>query len=470
MVATWKGRTMARRRKDEPVNLAEAHELTFGLIDALACPEGKEQAFLRDTKAPGLRVRVTAAGAKSFVFEAKLNRQTMRRTIGDVRSWSIEEARMESNRLRVLRDGKTDPRQLDRDREAAAAAKVTELELQQADDARRALTVAAVWPRYMAEGKPRKKDAWKPRYVADLNKAASLGGEPKKRGTGKTLPGHLAPLMPMALASIDQDIIRDWYATEKKRAPVQAARVVAMFSGFLSWCSTRKEYRGLVNRDCARASELGDVLPATKRRTDAIELDQLPAWFKGTVKLRSRTAAAYLQALVLTGARREEMAGLRWADVDFRWRKLTIADKVDATRVIPLTPYLAWLFVSLPRVKLGKEPSPFVFASTMSKSGRIAEPRAPHADVLTDAGIPHVSIHGLRRTFALLGEAAGAPAGAIAQVMGHRPSAVAEGYKPRSIDALRPYLEGVEAFILDKAGIEFDPAKVMPAGLRVVAA
>ena len=105
----------------------------------------------------------------------------------------------------------------------------------------------------------------------------------------------------------------------------------------------------------------------------------------------------------------------------------------------------------------------------MSKSGRIAEPRAPHAHVLADAGIPHVSIHGLRRTFALLGEAAGAPAGAIAQVMGHRPSAIAEGYKPRSIDALRPYLAQVEAFILDKAGIEFDRAKAAPGGLRVVA-
>ena len=194
----------------------------------------------------------------------------------------------------------------------------------------------------------------------------------------------------------------------------------------------------------------------------------MPAWFKGTDKLRSRTAAAYLQALVLTGARREEMAGLRWADVDFQWRKLTIADKVDATRVIPLTPYLAWLFGSLPRVKVGKESSSFVFASTMSKSGRIAEPRAPHADVLADAGIPHVSIHGLRRTFALLGEAAGAPAGAIAQVMGHRPSAIAEGYKPRSIDALRPYLAQVERFILDKAGIEFDPSKAAARGLRVV--
>lgn len=43
----------------------------------------------------------------------------------------------------------------------------------------------------------------------------------------------------------------------------------------------------------------------------------------------------------ITGARREEMAGLRWADVDFRWGWLTLADKVEAIRVISLTPYLA---------------------------------------------------------------------------------------------------------------------------------
>jgi integrase len=324
----------------------------------------------------------------------------------------------------------------------------------------------------MAEGKPKRRSAWKPRYVADLNKAASMGGEPKKRGKGMTKPGHLAGLMQLPLASIDQDVIREWYAYEAQNAPIQAARAVAMFSGFLGWCATKRDLRELVNRNAARASELGDVLPGVSRRRDALEIDQLPAWFAGTDKLRSRTAAAYLQALVLTGARREELAGLRWADVDFRWKRLTIADKVEATRVIPLTPYMAHLLARLPRAKGkdGKTPNPYVFSSPMSKSGRIAEPRAPHADVLADAGIPHVSIHGLRRTFSLLGEAAGAPAGAIAQVMGHKPSAIAEGYRPRSIDALRPYLAQIERFILDKAGVVFNETNVTPGGLRIMAA
>lgn len=339
------------------------------------------------------------------------------------------------------------------------------------------LTVAEVWPRYMAEGKPKRKAAWKPRYVADLKAAASLGGEPKKRGNGTTKPGHLAALMPLRLASIDQDTIRDWYAKEARTAPIQAARAVAMFSGFLGWCATKKDLRGLVQKDAARASELGDILPGVNKRRDALEIDQLKPWFAGTDKLQSRAARAYLQALVLTGARREELASLRWADVDFQWQKLTIADKVEATRVIPLTPYVAHLIDSLPRhnewvfasvrLKKGRKGAPPEWVQA-SASGRLAEPRAPHADVLADAGIPHVSIHGLRRTFSLLGEAAGAPAGAIAQVMGHKPSAIAEGYRPRSIDALRPFLAQIERFILDKAGIAFDPAAAVPGLRRVV--
>lgn len=454
---------MPRRRKDVGLDLDIRHSLTTGLIEALICPAGKTQAFLRDSESPSLRVRVTAGGARSFVFEGKLNRETIRRTIGDVRVWTIPAARAEANRLRSQLDQGLDPRELDREKLAAREAR-------DAEAASRAITVAEVWPRYMAEGKPKRRAAWKPRYVADLIKAASPGGQPKKRGKGLTKPGHLAALMPLPLASIDQDVIREWYIKEAATARVQAARAVAMFSGFLGWCATKRDLRSLVNVDAARASALGDVLPGVKKRRDSVEIGQLQAWFGGIDKLHNRVAAVYLKALLLTGARRQEMAALTWANIDFHWRKMTIADKVDDTRVIPLTPYVSWMLYGLPRAKRADgSQNPYVFSSSQSKSGHISEPRAPHADVLADAGIPHVSIHGLRRTFSLLGEAAGAPGGAIAQVMGHKPSAVAEGYRPRSVDALRPYLEQIERFILDKAGVAFDDESVAVGGLRVAA-
>lgn len=446
--------------------------LTAPKVAGFTCPADKVQAFMWDATAPGLGLRVTPAGKPAYIFQSRFQDKTLRVTIGRPDAWSIPQAQERARELQRQIDAGRDPREVKAETIAADVAKRT---AEVAD----VLTVAEVWPRYMAEGKPKRKAAWKPRYLADLKAAASLGGEPKKRGKGKTKPGHLAALMPLRLASIDQDTIRDWYAREAKTAPIQAARAVAMFSGFLGWCATKKDLRALVQKDAARASELGDVLPGVNKRRDALEIDQLPGWFAATDKLQSRAAAAYLRALVLTGARREELAGLRWADVDFQWQKLTIADKVETTRVIPLTPYMAhlinglprineWVFASVRRSKARKgAPAEWVKASA---SGHLAEPRAPHANVLADAGIPHVSIHGLRRTFSLLGEAAGAPAGAIAQVMGHKPSAIAEGYRPRSIDALRPYLAQIERFILDKAGIQFDPATATTGGLRLVVA
>ena len=107
-----------------------------------------------------------------------------------------------------------------------------------------------------------------------------------------------------------------------------------------------------------------------------------------------------------------------------------------------------------------------MFASP-GKVGRISDVRSSHTKALKSAAIESLTIRGLRRSFSLLGEAAGAPAGAIAQVMGHKPSATAEGYRPRSVDALKPYLTQIEAHILAAAGVQFI-ADVEPGTQRAV--
>ncbi len=445
---------MARPKKSEAPDLAERVNLTVGAIERLTCPPGKQQAFMRDSEAPGLRVRVTAAGAKSFVYESKLNRQTIRRTIGDVKAWSIEQARTEARRLAVVLDSGQDPRELERQQQAAQAAAKAAATAQ-------ALTVGDVWPLYLENGKPKRRDAWKPRYRADLEAMAAPGGEKKKRGQGVTRPGPLYPLLALPLAAVNEDTLKIWYDREAVAGKHQAARALMMFRGFLRWCAARPEYRNLTDRDAGKAAAIVESLPSNTRRTDALEAAQVPGWWAGVEQLSNCTASVYLRALLLTGARREELAALTWANVDFQWRKLTIADKVESTRTIPLTPYLAQLLATLPRL------GPFVFAST-GKAGRITDARASHAKALQSAAIDGLTIHGLRRSFSLLGEAAGAPAGAIAQVMGHKPSATAEGYRPRSIDALRPFLEQIEAHILALAGVRFD-AQAELGKLRVVA-
>lgn len=444
---------MARPKKTDTPDLTERMSLTAGAIDRLICPAGKQQAFLRDSEAPGLRVRVTAAGAKSFVFESKLNRQTIRRTIGDVKAWGIEQARAEARRLAVAIDGGIDPREVDRQQDAARAA-------EKAAEMAEAITVGTVWPIYLDQGRPKRREAWKPRYRADLVAMASPGGEPKKRGQGVTRPGPLFPLLALPLASIDEDVLKVWFDQEAKAGRHQATRALMMFRGFLRWCSGRPEYRSLTDRDAGRAAAILEDLPTNTRRTDVLESAQMRGWWAEASQLPNRTAGLYLQALLLTGARREELAALTWANVDFQWRKLTLADKVGTTRTIPLTPYLAQLLATLPRV------NDFVFAST-GKTGRIVDVRSSHERVLRSVGIEHLTFHGLRRAYKQRGRSV-VPHGAVDQIQGHRPSGTADGYAILPIDDLRPFAERIEAHILELAGVQFD-ATLQPGKLQAVA-
>lgn len=442
---------------------------TAGRIAGFKCPEAKAQAFLWDATVSGLGLRATPAGKPAYVFQGVYCGKDIRLTIGNPTAWSIDQARAKARELQRLIDEGRDPRDLKRDALAAKVAEISAAAEQAEANRRAALTVGEVWPTYLEQGRPKRRDAWKPGYLADLKSMAAPGGEKKKRGKGLTRPGPLYPLQALPLAQLNEDTLKAWFDREAVAGKHQAARALMMFRGFLRWCAARPEYRSLVDRDAGKAAAIVESLPSNTRRTDALEAAQVPGWWAGVEQLSNRTASVYLRALLLTGSRREELAGLTWSNVDFRWRKLTIADKVDSTRTIPLSPYLAQLLAMLPRGRNDDgTASPYVFASSAGKSGRIADARASHAKALQHANIDGLTIHGLRRSFSLLGESAGAPAGAIAQVMGHRPSATAEGYRPRSVDALRPYLEKIEEHILHLAGVKFDP-KAEPAKLRAVA-
>jgi integrase len=173
-----------------------------------------------------------------------------------------------------------------------------------------------------------------------------------------------------------------------------------------------------------------------------------------------------MQTLLLTGARAGEVMGLRWVDINTQWKGLTIRDKVEGTRVIPLTPYVSQLLHALPRR------NDWVFASSHHGGAQlktIARPNVPLSTIAAVMGIEVLTLHGLRRSFKSLTEWLEIPVGVVAQIMGHKPSATAEKhYTVRPLDLLRVHHEKIEAWILEQAGVTFD-AKAEPGKLRVVA-
>jgi integrase len=143
---------------------------------------------------------------------------------------------------------------------------------------------------------------------------------------------------------------------------------------------------------------------------------------------------------------------------------LTIRDKVEGVREVPLTPYVSHLLAGLPRR------NEWVFSSPTSASGCLTEPNNPHTRACTAAGLDGLTLHGLRRSFASLTEWLEVPAGVVAQIQGHKPSATAEKhYKRRPLDLLRVHHERIEAWILEQAGVQFDAKAAPAASLRMVA-
>jgi len=97
----------------------------------------------------------------------------------------------------------------------------------------------------------------------------------------------------------------------------------------------------------------------------------------------------------------------------------------------------------------------WVFSSATSASGRLTDVHRAHVRALQSAGLPHITLHGLRRSFGTLSEWVECPVGVVAQIQGHKPSAIAEKhYRARPIDLLRVWHTKIEAWILRQAGIE----------------
>ena len=179
-------------------------------------------------------------------------------------------------------------------------------------------------------------------------------------------------------SDLDTKAIAAWLEREAPKAPAATALAFRMLRAFLAWCAKQEEYKSAVHSDVCKSDDVKKKVPSPQtKKNDCLRRAQIRPWFEAVQKVGNPVIAAYLQCLLLTGARRNELAALRWQDVDFQWKSLTIRDKVDGERTIPLTPYVEHLISALPRR------NDFVFSSPAAASGRLEEPRIPHNKALS---------------------------------------------------------------------------------------
>ncbi|MBN9406659.1 MAG: integrase family protein [Burkholderiales bacterium] len=433
-------------------------QFTAGRVRDFVCPPDKKQAFLWDTAVPGLGLRSTPAGKPAYIFQGRHAGKTVRATIGNPSAWTIEQARTKARELQRLIDEGTDPRTPKREAIAAALVQAETHVAQAAQAARDALRMDEAWAAYIVDRTPH----WGERHARDHAVLARASGEPFSgtRGRGVTVAGPLFPLLALPLKDLDTATIEAWAQREGQHRPTSARLAWRLLRAFLSWCAEHPDFKAIVPaQNPAKSRRAREALGKAGVKSDALLREQLPVWFAAVRAIGNAGISAYLQTLLLTGARPGELLGLRWEDLNVQWRGLTIRDKVEGERVIPLTPYVHHLLAGLP----GR--GRYVFSNTDKP---LSYPQRQHGKACAVAGVQGLTLHGLRRSFKSLSEWLELPVGVIAQIQGHKPSATAEKhYTVRPLDLLRLHHEKFEAWILEQAGVTFDAAKE-PGKLRAV--
>lgn len=162
----------------------------------------------------------------------------------------------------------------------------------------------------------------------------------------------------------------------------------------------------------------------------------------------NKSGVAVIRLLTLTGARKGEIEGLRWGEVDFNRACLRLEDSKTGARVVPLG---AAALKCLQDV-LRTPDCPYVFPGEVEPTeGRparhyVGTPKL-WLRIRAAAGLDDVRLHDLRHTFASFGAAGGLSLPVIGQLLGHRDVKTTAQYAHLADDPLRMGVERIAGAI-----------------------
>ena len=155
--------------------------------------------------------------------------------------------------------------------------------------------------------------------------------------------------------------------------------------------------------------------------------------------------------LLLTGARRSNVASMHWKDISLELATWRIPETKNGESYMVNLPDLAMQI--LQHRAISKEKSGWVFASVTSSSGHLEEPKSAWKRILQRADIDNVRIHDLRRTLGSYQAINGASGFIIGKSLGHKSSFATAIYARLNADPVRQSVERATAMIFEKREI-----------------
>lgn len=179
----------------------------------------------------------------------------------------------------------------------------------------------------------------------------------------------------------------------------------------------------------AELARLGETLAVAER--DGSLAIPVESGGERTVPISAAVIAA-IRLLVLTGARKGEILGLRWDWIDWDRGLAALPDSKTGEKAIHLPPAALAVLETIPR----REDNPHVIFG-----GRPGAPlvnlKDPWGAIRAHAGFNDVRIHDLRHSFASVGAAGGLSLPIIGALLGHTQAATTQRYAHLADDPLR---------------------------------
>jgi len=361
--------------------------------------------YVNDAKMPGLSVRVTRAGVKSYVFTKKVKGNFWRITLGKTPGMTLTAARNAASAHHGDIAKGVDVAAAHRFAKAAASVK--------------AMTLADAYERFLTLKDRRPSTVKDYKMLWRLHLPDNLRRKP------------LADITPFDIEKLKTEL--------GKKTPRTANKVIVLLSAIMS-----KSGRWADNP--ARGVERFEEHVRT-RRLNAEELARL---WKVLGAAAGSQWADFFKVLIVTGARRGALCAMRWEDIDLDTGVWTVPATWSKNRHEMAVPLTAVAVGVLRGRQVGRTRSPWVWRSAKARIGHVVNPEKPWRAFLRAADIDErVSLHDVRRTLGSNLAKSGAAAAIISKALGHVSAQSARAYVHLDVEPARTAIEKALGMVCD---------------------